>query len=70
MHAAAMTKRWVTVVAVVMVLMGGVWFLQGMGVLGRSGEGMTGDQTWSYIGAIVVLSGAGLMIWPRRKTDG
>ena len=47
--------RWWLVVGVLLVLMGGVWTLQGLGVLG--GSVMSGDRTWAVIGPVVAVAG-------------
>jgi hypothetical protein len=50
---------------VVLIVFGGVWFLQGIDVLG--GSGMSGQAQWAVIGAIVVLLGAvGVVLGLRR----
>jgi hypothetical protein len=50
---------------VVLVVFGGVWFLQGIDVVG--GSGMSGQAQWAVIGAIVVLLGAvGVVLGLRR----
>jgi hypothetical protein len=45
-------RRW----PLVIVIVGGIWFLQGIGVL--PGSFMSGDPTWAYIGGAMVLAGA------------
>jgi hypothetical protein len=50
---------WV-VAGVVLVLAGLVWTLQGFDVL--EGSSMSGTTTWSVIGPIVLLVGAGLTV--------
>ena len=47
--------RWWLVAGVLLVVMGGVWTLQGLGVLG--GSVMSGDRTWAVIGPVVVVAG-------------
>ena len=56
------------VVGVVLVLMGGVWFFQGIGVIG--GSFMTDNSTWVLIGAVVALAGAALIFWPASASRG
>ena len=57
--------RWVwLIVGVLLVLIGGLWTLQGLDLLGQSG-GMNGQAIWAVIGLIavvigVVLAGVGL----------
>ena len=53
-----MTKPLWVVAGVVLVLMGLVWTLQGFDVI--EGSAMSGTTTWSIIGPIVILAGAGL----------
>ena len=55
-----MPARIQTVLGAVCVVIGGVWFTQGIGVLG--GSFMSGDATWTIIGAIVVLVGLALLV--------
>ena len=47
------------VLGVVLLLLGGVWIGQGVGVIG--GSFMTGEAIWAVIGAFVVLLGLALM---------
>lgn len=42
-------------IGVVMVVVGAVWFLQGIGV--AKGSVMTGQAVWAVIGAVVLLGG-------------
>lgn len=51
-----------------MVIVGAVWFLQGIDVLG--GSGMSGKAPWAVIGAVVVVAGAALLVWGSRKGRG
>jgi hypothetical protein len=49
--------RWVwLIVGVLLMLMGGLWTLQGLNLLGQSG-GMNGQAIWAVIGLIVVVVG-------------
>lgn len=50
---------------VLMVLMGGVWFLQGINVL--PGSFMTGELRWAVYGGILVAAGIGLLWRARRR---
>ena len=47
-------------VAVLMVLVGGVWWGQGLGWIG--GSSMTGDGTWTFVGALTAGLGLALAI--------
>ena len=51
------------VAGIVLVLLGGLWTLQGFGVVG--GSFMTGSTTWLVIGLVVLL--AGLAVLSRRR---
>ena len=46
-------------------LMGCVWFLQGINVL--PGSFMTGQTKWAVYGVISVILGIGLVIMARRR---
>ena len=48
-----------------LVVVGAVWFLQGIDVLG--GSGMSGKTLWAVIGPIVAVVGAGTFIAGWRK---
>jgi hypothetical protein len=58
------------IVGVLCVLLGGLWFLQGVGVVG--GSFMTGSKLWLFIGVVVVLAGIALLrsgYRARRRVD-
>ncbi len=49
-------------------LMGAVWFLQGINVL--PGSFMTGQIEWAFYGGLAVVLGAGLVFLAnRRRSD-
>ena len=52
------------VIGVLLVLVGAVWFGQGIGVIG--GSFMTGEALWAVIGAACLFIGAALLIGARR----
>jgi hypothetical protein len=52
------------IIGVILVLVGGVWFGQGIGVIG--GSFMTGEVLWAVIGAVCLFLGAMLLIGARR----
>jgi hypothetical protein len=52
------------VVGVLLVLMGGVWILQGINVL--PGSFMTGQTKWAVIGTITAIVGIVLLVMARR----
>ena len=53
------------VVGVACVLVGGVWFLQGINVF--PGSFMTGQTKWAVYGAIVFVAGIALVIAASRR---
>ena len=58
-------KTILKIVAVLFILAGGVWFLQGINVL--PGSFMTGDPKWAINGGIMIVVGAGLFWFANRK---
>ena len=50
-----------TIVGVVLVLMGGLWTLQGSNVL--AGSVMSGQSQWLYIGLVVAVIGLAVLWW-------
>lgn len=56
------------VVAVLFILAGAVWFLQGINVLG--GGVMSGKMQWVAIGAVVGILGIGLLVFANRPASG
>lgn len=46
-------------------LMGCVWFLQGINVI--PGSFMTGQLKWAVIGGLLLVAGIGLLIWANRR---
>lgn len=55
----------VNVVGVILVLIGSIWFLQGMNVL--PGSFMTGQTRWAVRGAILLFAGIAGLVWANRK---
>jgi hypothetical protein len=55
-------------VGVLLVLAGGVWFLQGINLL--PGSFMTGDLRWSFNGGLAVLIGVSLLWFANRRKGG
>jgi LPXTG-motif cell wall-anchored protein len=53
------------IIAVLLILVGIVWFLQGINVIG--GSVMTGQSQWAIIGGIAFIAGIGLVIFGNRK---
>ena len=52
----------------ILVVIGLIWFLQGIGVLG--GSAMSGVVLWAVIGPIVAIAGIALIVRSRRGTSG
>ena len=62
-----MTTRPRRVWPLVLVIVGSIWFFQGVGVL--PGSFMSGDRTWAYIGGAMVAVGVLLaFVWPVRRS--
>jgi hypothetical protein len=53
--------------AIALLLVGGVWILQGLDVLG--GSGMSGQIVWTVIGAILVAVAIGILAGARKLKD-
>jgi hypothetical protein len=47
-------------IAVVLIVVGGVWFFQGVGVI--EGSFMTGEAVWAVIGAVCAIAGLALLL--------
>ena len=52
------------IVGVVLLLLGGLWTLQGANVL--AGSIMSGQSQWLYIGIVLVVVGLGVLFWTNR----
>jgi len=46
--------------AIVLILVGVVWFFQGIGVI--EGSFMTGEALWAVIGTVCVVAGVALLV--------
>ena len=51
------------IISVLLILAGGIWFLQGANIL--PGSFMTGQIRWAIFGGIAMVAGIGLMVWNR-----
>lgn len=58
-------RRVLIVVAILLLLAGGVWFLQGINVL--PGSYMSGQSQWAVYGGIAILIGLGLLLFVVRR---
>jgi len=54
-----------TIVSVLLILMGGLWALQGVGLVG--GSFMTGNSNWLYIGIVTAIVGIAGLVLSRRR---
>ena len=58
--------RWVaTILGILLVGVGAVWFLQGINIL--PGSFMTGQTQWAIIGAVTALVGVALLVAGTRR---
>jgi hypothetical protein len=58
--------RWgLLIVVALMLIVGGVWFFQGIGIL--LGSRMTNDPFWAIAGGVVVVVGAVLAVLGLRR---
>ena len=58
-------KALLNIIGVVVILAGGVFFLQGINVL--PGSFMTGDPQWAINGGLMILVAIGLLLWANRR---
>ena len=56
------------VIGVALILAGGIWFIQGVGLL--PGSVMSGQAQWAIYGGIAILLGAGLLLYVNRREAG
>jgi hypothetical protein len=63
-----MTRPMLLAVGALLVIVGAVWFLQGIDVLG--GSGMSGKTLWAVVGPIVALIGVGALVLGGRRRAG
>jgi hypothetical protein len=55
------------VVGVLLMILGGIWFLQGINVL--PGSFMTGQTRWAVYGGIAIAVGIGLLVTASRRRN-
>ena len=53
------------VVGILCLLMGGVWFLQGINIL--PGSFMTGQTKWAVYGGVLLVVGLGVLVMANRR---
>ncbi len=63
-----MSRRLYVVMGVALIVVGAVWTLQGLGVIG--GSPMSGVKLWAAVGPFVALLGVVLTLGGRGRTDG
>jgi hypothetical protein len=60
-----MSRTTMLAVGVVLVVVGALWFLQGVDVVG--GSGMSGKTLWAVVGPVVAVVGLGLLAAGARR---
>ena len=55
-----------SIIGVLLMLVGGVWFLQGINVL--PGSYMTGQIQWAIYGGLAIVIGIGLLVFANRRS--
>jgi hypothetical protein len=58
-------KTTLNIVGVILVVFGGIWFLQGINVL--PGSFMTGQIQWAVYGGIAMAAGIALLLTAKRR---
>jgi LPXTG-motif cell wall-anchored protein len=56
-----------TIISVLLILVGLVWFLQGINIL--PGSFMTGQSQWAVYGGITMIVGLVLLVFANRKRN-
>ena len=59
-------KTALNAIGMVLLVFGGIWFLQGIGLL--PGSFMTGQIRWAVYGGLVVAAGVSLLVTARRRS--
>ncbi len=58
-------RVFLNIIGVLLILVGGVWFLQGINVL--PGSFMSGNPQWTINGGIAIVIALGLLFWANRR---
>jgi uncharacterized membrane protein YidH (DUF202 family) len=58
-------KSLLMIFGVLLILMGGLWFLQGVNIV--KGSSMTGQSSWALYGGIAVVVGVVLLVMGAKK---
>jgi hypothetical protein len=53
-------------IGIVLLLIGAVWFLQGVGLV--KGSFMSGEAVWAVIGFVLVVAGVVIVARPAKRT--
>ena len=53
------------IVAVILLLLGGLWVLQGSNII--DGSVMSGHSQWLYVGIVLIVVSLGLFWWSNRR---
>jgi hypothetical protein len=54
-----------TIVGIILILVGGLWILQGSNVIG--GSVMSGQSQWLYVGIVLLIVGVIALWWTYRR---
>ena len=57
-----------TIIGIVLILLGGLWILQGSNVVG--GSVMSGESQWLYTGIVLLVVGIAALWWTYRGRTG
>ena len=60
-----MVRIVLNIVGLLLLVSGGVWFLQGINIL--PGSFMTGQTKWAIYGGVALVAGIGLLILANRR---
>ena len=58
-------KVMLTMIGVMLIIIGAIWFLQGINIVG--GSFMTDQREWAVYGAITILVGGGVLFFTHRR---
>jgi len=58
-------RIFLNIISVLLILVGGVWFLQGINVIG--GSVMTGQSQWELIGGIAIIAGILVLVFTNLR---
>ena len=54
-----------TIIGIVLILLGGLWILQGANII--AGSVMSGQSSWLYIGIVLAIFGVLVLWWAYRR---